>query len=95
MDMAARGRGEHSNPARHDAFDGLSGFRVPGVGGVLDALLDFVAFGCCAFSGRNGFVNVGRHRQEMRCGRFVTRLFLDEQDARGVHLQRIHCGFRR
>jgi hypothetical protein len=95
MGLTTGGRGEHTDPACDDAFDGFSGFGVSGKRGVLDALFKFVAFGSCAFLGGNGFVDVGGHREEMRSGRFVTRLFLAERDASGVRLQRVHCGFRR
>jgi hypothetical protein len=95
MGVTTGGRSEHPDPARDDAFDGFSGFGVFGKRGILDALFKFVAFGGCAFPGGNGFVDVGWHREEMRCGCLVTRLFLAERDASGVRLQRFRGGFRR
>jgi hypothetical protein len=58
-------------------------------------LLDLVAFWSCTFLSWNGFVDVGGHREVMRFGRLVTRIFLADRDASGVHLQRAGCGFRR
>jgi chorismate mutase/prephenate dehydratase len=63
MCVTPGGRGEHADSAGDDAFDGFSGLRVPGKGGILDALFDLVAFRCFAFLCRNGFVDVGRHRE--------------------------------
>ncbi len=95
MGLTSGGRSEHPDPARDDSFDGFSSFGVLGKRGVFDALFKFVTFGCCAFLDGNGFVDVGGHREEMRSGQFVTRLFLVERDASGVRLQRFLCGFRR
>ena len=56
--------GEHTDSAGDHSFDRFARFGVLGKGGILDALLDFEAFGCRALLGRDGFVDVGRHRSD-------------------------------
>lgn len=60
--MAGGGGGaEQADAAGDDALEGLAGFGVMGEGGVLDALLDLVAFDLGAFFRRNRLVDVGGH----------------------------------
>jgi hypothetical protein len=58
-------------------------------------LLKFVPLRGRALLGWNRFVDVSRHKEVMSCGRSMTRIFVTELHASGVHLQPIGCGCRK
>ena len=91
---AGRGR-QDTDAARDDTLDWFSGLRVFRKSGVFDTLFEFVPLRGLALLGWNRFVDVSRHKEVMRCGRFMTRIFPPGMHASGVHLPAIGCGFRR